>query len=102
MPNRIADAEKTSASPESIAPPASAPSVAPLPPPAPVLSPLPADCNPALDLLKQAYAELVSRKESIEAQLARVSHLTKELETVNSQIQALDKTLGVFEPSREP
>jgi chaperonin cofactor prefoldin len=54
--------------------------------------------NPALDLLKQAHAQLVERKESIEADLARMADLTKELETVNTQIQALAKTLGVFEP----
>jgi hypothetical protein len=29
----------------------------------------------------------------------RLTGLTKELETINAQIQALDKTLGVFESS---
>jgi hypothetical protein len=52
--------------------------------------------NPALDLLKKAHAQLVERKQSIEADLTRMADLTKELEAVNTQIEALDKTLGVF------
>jgi hypothetical protein len=65
---------------------------------APVLSPPAVEANPALNLLKQAHAQLTLRKQSIEAELARFADLTKELEVVNAQIQALDKTLGVFEP----
>jgi hypothetical protein len=53
--------------------------------------------NPALDLLKQAHRQLVERRQSIESELSRLTGLTKELETINTQIQALDKTLGVFE-----
>jgi hypothetical protein len=52
--------------------------------------------NPPLDLLKEARAQLTERKQSIEADLARMTDLTKELETVNTQIEALDKTLEVF------
>jgi hypothetical protein len=99
---RLVDAQKISAAQESIEPPAPEPSAAPLPSPTPAPSPLPAGANPALDFLKKAHAELVSRKASIEAALAQMSDLTKELETVKTpQIQALDKTLAVFEPPHE-
>jgi small-conductance mechanosensitive channel len=57
---------------------------------------VPAAANPALDLLKKAHVQLVERKQSIQADLARLADLTKELEAVNTQIEALDKTLGVF------
>jgi hypothetical protein len=62
---------------------------------APVSSPPMGEGNPALDLLKQAHAQLTLRKQKIEAELARFADLTKELETVNTQIEALDKTLGL-------
>ena len=62
-----------------------------------VSSPRAVEANPALDLLKKAHTQLVERKQNIEAELARLTELTKELETVNTQTQALDKTLGVFE-----
>ena len=65
---------------------------------APVSSPPAAEVNPALDLLKKAHAQLIGRKQSIEDDLTRLTNLTKELETVNTQIQALEQTLGVFEP----
>jgi hypothetical protein len=55
------------------------------------------ELNPALGLLKKAHSQLIDRKQSIEAELARLTDLTKELETVNTQVQALDKALGVFE-----
>ena len=97
LPTRIADAQKTVAAPESVEP-VTEPAAAPKPSLAPTPAPLVADSSPALDLLKKAHADLVSRKASIEAELARVSYLTKELETLNTQIQALDKALGVFEP----
>ncbi len=64
---------------------------------APVPSRPAVDVNPALDLLKQAHAQLIERKQNIEAELVRLAGLTNELEAVNTQIQALDKTLGVFE-----
>ena len=95
-PSRLADAQKT------VTPVAARPA-----PKAPAelqavhteLSSVPAVApNPALDLLKRAHAQLIERKQSIEAELARMADLTKELEAVNAQIQALDKTLGVFEP----
>lgn len=55
------------------------------------------EANPALDLLKKAHAQLLERRQSIEAELARLAKLTTELETVNTHIEALEKTLGVFE-----
>jgi prefoldin subunit 5 len=54
------------------------------------------EANPALDLLEKAHAHLIDRKRSIEADLARLTDLTNELDAINTQIQALDKTLGVF------
>jgi septal ring factor EnvC (AmiA/AmiB activator) len=63
----------------------------------PVVAPKAATAtNSTLDLLKKARTQLTERKQSIEADLARMTDLTKELETVNTQIEALDKTLGVF------
>jgi hypothetical protein len=96
-PSRLAEAAKGAAAPE-VAKQPPEPSVQPqaVPAAAPVSAPPPA--NPALTLLKQAHTELTQRKQTIEAELARLAGLTKELETVNTQIQALDKTLGVFEP----
>jgi hypothetical protein len=52
--------------------------------------------NPTLDLLEKAHAHLLDRNGSIEAELARQTDLTNELDTINTQIRALDKTLGVF------
>jgi len=69
---------------------------------APVSSPPAVEANPALDLLKKAHAQLIERRQSIEAELARLTGLTEELETINTQIQALDKTLGVFESKATP
>jgi hypothetical protein len=59
--------------------------------------PAPTDATPTLDLLKTAHAQLIDRNQDIGAQLARLADLTTELDTVNTQIQALDKTLGVFQ-----
>jgi hypothetical protein len=64
---------------------------------APVTAPQTIAANPTLDLLKQAHSQLVERRQSIESELSRLTGLTKELETISAQIQALDKTLGVFE-----
>jgi hypothetical protein len=98
-PSRLADAQKSAEAPaagqQAPASPAKPPAVHGE---APVSSPPAVEANPALDLLKKAHAQLTGRKQSIEAELARLADLTKELETVNTQIQALDKTLGVFEP----
>src|SRR4051812_40874043 len=52
-----------------------------------VATPAAATTNPTLDLLKQAHVQLNERKQSIEADLARMADLTKELETVNTQIE---------------
>jgi hypothetical protein len=96
-PSRLADATKGTLAPK-VAKQVPAPPAQPraVPGEATVSSPPPAS-NPALDLLKKAHAQLIDRKQSIEAELARRSDLTKELDTVNTQIQALEKTLGVFE-----
>jgi hypothetical protein len=95
-PTRLADAKN-----DSVAPAANRPE-----PPAELQEPMgevrvssyaEVHVNPALDLLKQAHSQLIERKQGIEAELARLSGLTKDLEAVNSQIQALDKALGAFE-----
>jgi hypothetical protein len=97
-PTRLSDATKGAATPKA-AKQATEPAVVPQAGSgkAPVSSPPAVEANPALDLLKQAHAQLTLRKQSIEAELARFADLTKELEVVNTQIEALDKTLGVFE-----
>src|ERR1017187_4081988 len=85
-PSRLTDAAKPA--PEPSGRPEAVHAAAPVPsPPA---------ANPALALLQHAHAELAQRKQTIEADLARMADLTKELEAVNAQIDALDKTLGVF------
>src|ERR1017187_6844145 len=58
---------------------------------------VPAAAIQALDLLKKAHAQLVERRQSIQADLARMADLTKELDAVNTQIEALEQTLGVFQ-----
>jgi hypothetical protein len=93
-PSRLADAAKQPPKPPAIAQAVHAE--------APVSSPPAVEANPALDLLKKAHAQLLERKQSIESELARLTSLTKELETINTQIQALDKTLGVFESKTTP
>src|SRR4051812_32815306 len=98
-PTRLADAAKGTAAPQTAEKVAKPPVVAEaVIDEASVTSPPAGETNPALDLLKQAHAQLTLRKQNIEAELVRLTDLTKELETVNTQIQALDKTLGVFEP----
>jgi hypothetical protein len=92
-PTRLSDAKQGAAVPKAAAPVTDTPQAG-IDAPAPQAG----ETNPALDLLKQAHAQLSHRKQSIEAELARLADLTKELEMVNTQIQALDKTLGVFEP----
>lgn len=98
-PTRLADAQKRAVAPDP-AEPVREPAAQPQSEHAqtPLSSPPTLEANPALDLLKKAHAQLVERKHGIEAAIARMADLTKELETVNTQIQALDKTLGVFEP----
>ena len=63
----------------------------------PVPTPIAAVENPTLDLLRQVHGQLLERKQSIEADLVRLNNLTKELEAVNTQLEALDKTLGLFQ-----
>ena len=98
-PSRLTDANRETVSPKTVK---QAPELPGQPQTvdgeAPVSAPPAVAENPALDLLKKAQAQLIDRKQGIEAELARLGDLTKELETVNTQIQALDKTLGVFEP----
>jgi hypothetical protein len=104
-PTRLADAQSVATAPKAAKPKQQRPpkqtrsvvrppgQEAPVEAPAP---PAPEPTNPALDLLKQAHDQLMERKQSIEADLARMADLTRELEAVNTQIEALDKTLGVF------
>jgi hypothetical protein len=101
-PSRIADASNGAMAPRTATQP---PARQPEPPAiahaiqaeAAVSTPQTVAANPALDLLKKAHSHLVERKQNIEAELSRLTGLTKDLETINTQIQALDKTLGVFE-----
>jgi len=60
-------------------------------------TPIAAPENPTLELLQRVHGQLLERKQSIEAQLGRLNAFTKELEAVNSQLEALDKTLGLFQ-----
>jgi hypothetical protein len=96
-PSRLADAQKAGALPEAAqrSPETPAQSQA-VGGEGTVLSHLAMEGNPTLDLLKRAHAQLIGHKQNLEAELARLTDLTKDLETVNTQIQALDKTLGVF------
>lgn len=98
-PSRLLDAQNTAGAPEAAT---TAPEL-PAQPHAvhgegPVSLPPALKVNPALDLLKKAHVQLIDRKQSLEGDIARLADLTKELETVNTQIQALDQALGVFEP----
>ena len=65
--------------------------------PSPSRTPISPPENPTLDLLQQVHGQLLERKQSIEAQLGRLNVLTKELDAVNSQLEALDKTFGLFQ-----
>jgi hypothetical protein len=60
--------------------------VQPVPTEMPVSSVAAVAASPALDLLKKAHAQLIERKQSIEAELARMADLTKEL-TSTSQFR---------------
>lgn len=57
------------------------------------------DGIPALDLINQVHAQLIGRKQKIEAELAGLTDLRKELEAIDIQIKALNDTLAVFKPS---
>jgi hypothetical protein len=58
--------------------------------------------NPTMDLLNQAHAQLRTRKQAIEAELARLDDLNKELQIVDARIESLDKTLSVFQQRTTP
>ena len=58
--------------------------------------------NPTMDLLNQAHSQLRTRKQSIEAELARLDDLNQELQIINAQIESLDKTLVVFQKQTTP
>ena len=100
-PTRLADAHSSATPPKAATPKQKrTPVLPPVEQEQPVevsAAPTPEPTNSALDFLKQAHDQLTGRKQSIEADLACMAELTKELETVNAQIEALDKTLGVFE-----
>jgi hypothetical protein len=51
----------------------------------------------ALGLLNQARQQLLDRKQTIEAELAKMEALRLELQQIDAQISSLDGTLGVFE-----
>jgi hypothetical protein len=55
--------------------------------------------NPALVLLDQAYAQLMQRKQSIQAEIGRLDGLNKELSAIEQQLEALGHTLKVFKPT---
>ena len=93
-PSRLADASKGAAAAKAAEPRVVAKAVNDE---TAVSDPGAVEANPTLDLLRKAHAQLLERKQSVEAELARLTGLTKELETINTQIQSLDKTLGVFE-----
>ena len=58
--------------------------------------------NPTMDLLKQAQAQLRTRKQAIEAELVRLDGLKQELQIINARIESLDQTLGVFQQPTTP
>jgi prefoldin subunit 5 len=58
--------------------------------------------NPTMDLLNQAHVQLRTRKQAIEAELARLDDLNKELQIVDARIESLDKTLSVFQQRTTP
>jgi len=58
--------------------------------------------NPTMDLLNQAHVQLRTRKQAIEAELARLDDLNKELQLVDARIESLDKTLSVFQQRTTP
>lgn len=101
-PSRLVDAQKGAIAPDApeaagqVAEPETAVQPQAVKVAARVSSPRSVEASPALDLLNKAHTQLIERKRSIEAEIAHLSDLTKELETVNTQIQALDKALGAF------
>jgi hypothetical protein len=52
--------------------------------------------NEALTLLQTAYEQLSARKQTIEAELARIEGLRGEHEAVTAQVAALDQAMNAF------
>jgi hypothetical protein len=52
--------------------------------------------NATEQLLLQAHAQLIARKEIIESELARLDELRGEMGTIERQLESLDSTLAVF------
>jgi hypothetical protein len=63
---------------------------------APAPHPAENDAHEALTLLQRAYEQLSTRKQSIEAELARIEGLRGEHEAVTAQVAALDQALKAF------
>jgi predicted transcriptional regulator len=57
--------------------------------------------NDAGGLVQKAYDQLKARKESIEAELARIEALRAEHESVAAQVAALDEAMNAFKPQGE-
>ena len=57
--------------------------------------------NDARGLVQKAYDQLRARKESIEAELARIEALRAEHESVTAQVAALDEAMNAFKPQGE-
>ena len=53
--------------------------------------------NEAQSLVQKAYKQLSARKESIEAELARIEALRAEHESVTAQVAALDEAMKAFQ-----
>src|SRR5689334_20961453 len=54
------------------------------------------DVHEALSLLQKAYEQLGTRKQAIEAELARIEGLRREHEAVTAQVAALDQAMKAF------
>ena len=54
------------------------------------------DAHEALTLLQRAYEQLSTRKQSIEAELARIEGLRGEHEAVTAQVAGLDQAMKAF------
>jgi predicted transcriptional regulator len=57
--------------------------------------------NDAGGLVQKAYDQLKARKETIEAELARIEALRAEHESVAAQVAALDEAMDAFKPQGE-
>ncbi len=72
----------------------------PAPPPAAAAESVEPELNgdKAQDLLQQAYEQLAARKQTIEAELARIEALRVEHDVVSAQLAALDQAMKAFQP----